>query len=386
VWYEATQLLYDRAAVRVVMVFELAHAVGCDMLLFTTSNLLWNTTRYQQNLERLDDPTLRMVRTLTQLLRTLQKPLLVLGLGANGFLQPTTFVQTNNYFDLDPTQKLLMEPQAERFAPVYTDFLTALQEYVPTLFVRGAYTEAAVRAHGFPKALGVGCPSLFINPDPFHGLAVEREYALLRARVAAGVDANTFSFMIGLPSYFAPRAWRMTLSILELFPSSVIVVQDDRDLAQLRMAREQVQLSPRLLTLLDERLRYYTSLAAWVRAAHAYDAVFSWRIHGTMAGIAAGVPVLLVTPDLRVQELAAAMLIPHITPFAPALSEQPVRPLDLLAAVRFNGSAWDQHRQRTARIYVDAMRAIGMPPAGAITRIAEEAAGHTAARHIHMDT
>jgi hypothetical protein len=58
----------------------------------------------------------------------------------------------------------------------------------------------------------------------------------------------------------------------------------------------------------------FVNVESWVSSARNYDLCISFRIHGSMTFIAAGVPTIVIPTDFRVLELISAMKVPYLAP------------------------------------------------------------------------
>lgn len=107
-----------------------------------------------------------------------------------------------------------------------------------------------------------------------------------------------------------------------------------------------------------DRVLYFVTPPPWLAALAAFDAVVGARLHGAMAGLAAGRPSLLVTTDSRTAELARVMRLPHVGSDAAVAAAHAAGPggcLELLRRTRGTLLRFDANRlllaQRLRRAY-----------------------------------
>merc|ERR1719277_2997245 len=105
-----------------------------------------------------------------------------------------------------------------------------------------------------------------------------------------------------------------------------------------------------------ENVMYYDVLE-WREKMGKMDLTVSARIHGGMITIAAETPAILIPPDMRVQELTDAMLIPAVMP---ADLPEDLQQLVLTVSKKFNGQAFDDHRRAVAARYRELFNDIGL--------------------------
>ncbi|PPQ15100.1 hypothetical protein CV770_33395 [Bradyrhizobium sp. AC87j1] len=237
-------------------------------------------------------------------------------------------------------------------------FLNAIAARCRTIFVRGDYTADVCAQYGVKNVEIIGCPSIFINPDPMLGTRVEAVVGRPLTRLyAAGATFFPYSGDTSVVE-------RLLFEVVTQRPGSTYLVQDPAPLIQF-MADEQAEIDenePRLIAALDalrgshDRAwaatglrrcgRFFLSIDEWLAHAERHDYAVSTRIHGAVLALMAGVPSMVIGHDARVRELAATLKIPC----AP-----PANALPLLADIdqlrwdfRFDGRAFDDNRKTMA--------------------------------------
>jgi len=363
IWHEGTRQLYDHASVEQVPLWDDPEPV--DATLMTTANLLWNVTGNVPATEK-DITLFWLYRLASSLRKAATTPLVVMGVGCNGYFQATGWYPYDSVHDLGSNHPYEPRPELERFTNGSRAFLDAVQSRSSSFFVRGWYTEAASQANGFTKAQAAGCPSLFLNPSPTLGRRLEPAYAKLASK-----DPSKLRFALPLPPKYLPESMKLIFRVLEQYPGSILVVQDQGDINNLRNAPSRLSLSDSMVQLIESQTRYFTSYKEWLAGYMEVDAVFGFRIHGAMVGLAAEKPTFIVAPDMRVGELAETNMIPWTPPYMAELISPDFDPVKLFSSIRFNGTRFDQNRKEIGARYLGAFQRAGIPPSQTLLTIAQ---------------
>ncbi|WP_426955052.1 polysaccharide pyruvyl transferase family protein [Muricoccus radiodurans] len=276
-------------------------------------------------------------------------PLLVLGLGAQAFKD---------------IGEVRLKPGTERLLHLF-------RERCARIMLRGRHTAAVLERHGVRNFEVLGCPSNFINPDPALGESIA---ARLRA---AAPERIAFA-----PTFYPYNAASERAILDEIGAARLtdLVAQDP--LGAIAAARgEDEAAAPWLaeragfLTAMEpeERARWLSSLRAWFSAEawlEAYqrsDAVIGTRIHGAALGWQAGRPALVVSYDLRTEELAETMGLP----FVKAAALPPGGALAALAeGAAERAPAYDARRRDLAARLVALLGEHGVAPGAPLARLA----------------
>ena len=237
----------------------------------------------------------------------------------------------------------------------------------PNLGVRGQFTKDVLSHHGFGDyAEVIGCPSLFINPDPSLGRTIAaRLKEPRRVAVVAGHEG-----------------WRR-LGDIEASLARLVSETDGSYIGQhglnmMKLTRgEASDLAEEELEALSRYVGPDMSLGALIRWGNAYGSVFfdvsNWmehcrqfdfvvgtRIHGTVVALQAGIPALCIVHDSRTLELCETMRVPYVLADSiPAGIERQ----DLLSLFAFDGEAFDDNRRRLCGVYVKFLERNGLAPA-----------------------
>jgi hypothetical protein len=220
------------------------------------------------------------------LLAKLRIPVTILGVAAQGSL-------AGDFGKLQPMERAIRA------------FLRAALDRGPSIGVRGEMTADYVRGLGFRDVEVIGCPSMFVGGS---ALPVPRVAALdPESRVAITISPYTAAM--------APvvRANVARYSNLEY------IAQDLESLELLLWgvpwkggkAEDPMPVHPSHPLIETGRTRLFLDPWPWVEYLRSFAAVFGSRIHGSIAAVLAGTPVVVLPHDSRTLELARYFEIPH---------------------------------------------------------------------------
>lgn len=179
--------------------------------------------------------------------------------------------------------------------------------------LRGDYTKLVLHSNNLDisNAAVVGCPSVQTRDIDSH---------LIQSRFEALSQDSKISINIPNPGHCSPVIQKQ-MDVMSTFADSVIV-QDDQNVVHfarnLSYSIEDLEkrYGKKLLPGIIENQRNYhhfSSSIEWIDylSSHA-DICFGTRIHGTIAGILAGLPSLCLAIDSRTLELCRSLYVPHI--------------------------------------------------------------------------
>lgn len=295
-------------------------------------------------------------------------PLIVLGLGAQspklGGEQATV-------------QALKADPQVARLAAIIRDKAAFVS-------VRGPYSRDVCAAFGIDDVAVLGCPSALLNPDPRAGAKMAAKLATLKASGEVPLFGLTAAAPFEIQRDTHKRALEQKLFAFlyergGLFiqqsggPETIHAAGPDHRKAS-KSAREVIK-SVISADLPDEafwdfmarRGRFYISVRDWLKEVAHLDLMLGTRLHGNMAAIAAGTPGVVIAHDSRTGELTDTMRLPSLTMDDVMSAASAV---DMVQAIRFDGTAFDAWRQRTARTLSDKFAALGVPASAHLQRLA----------------
>lgn len=197
------------------------------------------------------------------------------------------------------------------------EFLEVVNKYSPAggsyITVRGNETRRSCVASGIANCLPLGCPSLMISQERNLGSKLLRGTKEIFEKLAQG---KTLKVAISFPAIQSARVtpgspeetlFRFLLDAFTVY-DSFIILQMGYDELNIRRLCEIWELPCNF-----ERLAFFSDVHLWTKFLSSFDLVLGARIHGTMAGIAAGTPSMIFPTDLRTEELAKAMHVPYVT-------------------------------------------------------------------------
>lgn len=249
----------------------------------------------------------------------------------------------------------------------------------PNISVRGEFTLRALERYGLAQhAVVLGCPTLYINPNPLLGQAIAAKLNRFdRVAVAAG-----------------HQRWR-SLSRLEQSLTRLVTATGGAYIAQSPMEMVQVARGEAALLpdadrkecrdymcpeLMDDEFiswtrrygRAFFDIPGWLEYLRGFDVVIGARIHGVMLGLQAGVPGLCIAHDSRILELCETMCVPYVRAkdVQGGVSREQIGEL-----IQFDPDAFDRNRQHLAARYVEFLRHNGIEPGSALVKIANALRG-----------
>ncbi len=286
--------------------------------------------------------------TLAELVRDLDRPCLVLGLGAQAEQQD----------------------QVLELQPGTVDFLREVAKRTPSLGIRGAYTKRLCGTLDVANTTVLGCPSILINPARDLGQQIKR-------RIAALSEDGPFAVHAACIKSVVHGVERELVRLARLNPGSAYVVQRPVELIKAAYGEalseaEAASLKKyatflgfggdvaALTTFLRTTLLVPDSIDGWVHGLRRFGAGVNTRIHGTLMCTAAGIPGLCVWHDTRTQELAQEMRLPNLSVRAFTENRYSVR--DMFAASGFDAEAFDARRIELARMNAEVIGGAGLAP------------------------
>lgn len=257
------------------------------------------------------------------------------------------------------------------------DWVRQIVDHAPTprpnIGVRGSFTRYVLDRHGLADhAEVIGCPSLFLNPDPRLG---ERIAANIRPPERVAVAA-------GHQGWRHLRRLEASLANLVTHPGGYVV---QSPLALVRLASGEAERIPKdnLAKCRDyvgpdltvaEFVRWmqrhgsaFYDVPSWLAHYRQFDFVVGTRIHGTILGLQAGVPSLCVVHDMRMLELCQTLKVPHVR--AEDVAEGVSRE-ELVGLLNFDAAEFDRNRQQLCASYVAFLKGNGLPVVDWLERLA----------------
>jgi hypothetical protein len=225
----------------------------------------------------------------TAVIRRLDVPVTVMGVGAQF---PLTA-------DLDDAPAELRESVRA--------FVAAVLDRSPSIGVRGEFTRDFLLHLGFADDTidVIGCPSL----SGYGG----------DGSLAPRGELTRLSRLAVTYSPYLRDAGPFVRDVTSRFPDSYVVPQTVEALALLLWgeptryaAKPDLPESSAHELYQTDRMRFFVDATTWIDTLRDRDLVIGTRIHGTIAGLLAGVPSILVAHDSRTRELAEFHAIPYV--------------------------------------------------------------------------
>lgn len=222
----------------------------------------------------------------TALLSRLRIPVTILGVAAQG-------APAGDFRRLKPIE------------PAIRAFVRAVLDRGPSIGVRGDLTADYLRGLGFRDVEPIGCPSMFAGGP-----------ALPAPRLAALTADSPVAITI---SPYREAMGAILRANMARYPNLQYIAQDLESLALLMWgvpwkggsADDALPVHPRHPLIESGRMRMYVDPWPWVADLRSFAASFGTRIHGSIAAVLAGVPVVVLAHDSRTLELARYFDIPH---------------------------------------------------------------------------
>ncbi|MYR39383.1 polysaccharide pyruvyl transferase family protein [Streptomyces sp. SID4944] len=266
----------------------------------------------------------RPLARMTQLIRKLRIPVVVLGVGAQA---PLAY-------------------DAKRLKPMeqtVRQFVAAVLDRSASIGVRGEFTARYLADMGFRDVEVIGCPSMFLNGATF---TLTKRQGPLTAESRIAVNG----------SHSAVRAHGLDAIIRRAhgrYPHLRFIGQNllEAELLHWREtphpdgAQTSMPTHPSHPMYREDKVRLYIDPVTWIGELRDFDFSFGSRIHGNIAALLAGVPSTVLCSDSRTLELCRYFEIPHRR-----ISEVPdtVDPAELYEAADFGGLV-NGHEERFLR-------------------------------------
>jgi hypothetical protein len=285
---------------------------------------------------------------LAELVRELDRPCLVLGLGAQAESK-----------DAPPELK-----------PGTLDFLREVAKRTPSLGIRGEFTKGLCGTLGVENTTVLGCPSILINPARDLGRRLQR-------RIDALTEDGPFAVHAACIKSVVQGVERELVRLAQLNPGSAYVVQRPVEMIKAvygeeMTEKEQAELKrfasflgfgsrpEKLVAFLRSTLLVPDSIDGWVHGLRRFSAGVNTRIHGTLMCTAAEIPGVCIWHDTRTQELTQEMRLPNLPVRAFTDNRYSVR--DMFVASGFDAEAFDARRMELARMNGEMIAQAGLAP------------------------
>jgi hypothetical protein len=285
---------------------------------------------------------------LAELVRELDRPCLVFGLGAQS-------EQENSLPALKPGT---------------LDFLREVSKRTPTIGIRGEFTRNLCGTLGVENTTVLGCPSILINPHRDLGKR-------LQAKIDALGEEGPFAVHAACIKSVVAGVEKELVRLAQLNPGSAYIVQrpvelikaaygeplNEAETAGLRKATSFLGFgtrTDRLVAFLRSTILVPDSIDGWVHGLRRFTAGVNTRIHGTLMCTAAEIPGVCIWHDTRTQELTRELRLPNLS--VKQFTENRYSVRDLFAASGFDAEVFDARRMELARMNAEMIRLAGLRP------------------------
>lgn len=227
----------------------------------------------------------------------------------------------------------------------------------PNISVRGDFTYRVLEKYGLAdKAVVLGCPTLFINPDKHLGKTITDRFSPKMELIAIAAGHQRWAHLA-----------RLEASLVKIVENSSgsYICQSPLEMVRLgrgeagNMAQEAIEECRRYCApwMTDaeftewSRCNAYSffSAPAWMEYLRRFDFVVGTRIHGVMLALQVGVPALCLAHDSRTVELCETMALPYVVAqkYAAGITKD-----DLPNLFRFDYEKFDNNRRFLAKKYI----------------------------------
>lgn len=234
----------------------------------------------------------------------------------------------------------------------------------PNISVRGEFSRRVMESLGFGEHVeALGCPSLFMNPDPTLGRTLEARFteprnvcvvsghylwsglAAVEASLAGIVTRSQGAYIMQSPLEM------VALGRGDLDSVSAQALSDCRDFCMPCLSIEQFK------DWIVQFGRSFFDVHGWMDYLRRFDLVIGARIHGVMLALQAGVPAICIAHDSRTMELCEIMRVPHVLA---RTIEGGIARSQLAGLWDFDGDAFDRNREVLAQRYSEFLRRNGL--------------------------
>ena len=246
----------------------------------------------------------------------------------------------------------------------------------PNLGVRGQFTMKVLHAYGLDDfAEVIGCPSLFINPDPGLGRAIAANLQKPR-RIAVVAGHEEWHDLARIEASLGRLVSQTGGSYIGQHGLNMMKLTrgEAGDLAEKDLEALGNYVCPDMN--LGEFIRWsrihgkiFFDVSDWMDYYEGFDFVIGTRIHGTMLALQAGTPAMCIAHDSRTLELCETMKMPHVT--ADSVRDGVMRD-ELMSLFDFDPDVFDKNRRTLCKNYVAFLKRNELRPVPWLQSIAEK--------------
>lgn len=271
--------------------------------------------------------------------RSIKQPIVAIGLGA----------QSNLNFEIPQIPLGTLE-----WVRVISDHSAS---DVPNIAVRGSFTLEVLDHYGLgDKAVVVGCPTLFINPDPNLGKKIARRLT----------EPKRIAVTAGHPSWAQLSKIEASLARMVTATNGSYIGQSPLEMIQLtrgeghKLNKELIELcrdyilpemnSEEFVKWCGQHGNVFFDTETWLEHYRRFDFVIGTRFHGVMVALQAGIPALCIVHDSRTLEMCQEMKVPYVC--ADDVCDG-INRNQLLKLFNFDPDAFDKNRLKSGRYYIN---------------------------------
>lgn len=261
----------------------------------------------------------------------IKQPMIAIGLGAQGGLDG----------------KIPEVPQGS------LDWLRAIADHsgtsAPNIAVRGQFTFDVLEKYGLAeKAVVLGCPTLFINPDPELGLRIAKNIRTPK-KIAVASGHQRWLHLAKIEASLARMVSATHGSYIGQSPLEMVKLTrgegNQLDEQSIKACRDYALPELDISEFIEWSNRYgnvFFDISSWMEHYKKFDLVIGARIHGVMLALQAGVPALCIAHDSRTLELCQTMRVPYV--LSKDVSSGISRD-NLMSLIKFDPVEFDENRR-----------------------------------------
>ena len=228
---------------------------------------------------------IKHLKRLTILIKNLDIPICVLGLGIGAYIDSYRF-------------------NDEKTDKVVKNFISSILEKSDSIGVRGQLTFNYLNKLGFDESQikVLGCPSIYLNGANYN---IKPPSIDTNSKIALNITPSVKKY-----TPFVDKT-------IKKYKNYKYFMQDARDLKILLYGENDIitgnsTVSSYKNILDDNKAIFPIETRIWIDELKNYDYAIGTRLHGTIAALNAGIPGTLIVHDSRTQEIADYHKIPHL--------------------------------------------------------------------------